>query len=578
MGHQHVSQTSMAAFKSHYNLCPLLGGNHKLVGISADKDEDTVLVTLGPNIVAKQKLSDQKPLKSWSTRQSNHLTCQTVYDNLKEKYVGVINKKHICIWDEEESNLEDVKKQTFSTNIKSVHTLNDKSSVIVFENGYTENLDVSLLKRKQEKPRLIKPDDSIAQSHLECIKDQPIVILFTSNNMVYFVRLGSDGTPEGHLSFTLAKDGSKTLGKAIITNEQFITVLVLWSDGELIQYSEQGKVMATHNLTGISLSSPIAMVMLDATHIAVYGADESDEGAILLLCDLKFRMNVATRRLKFFCDPPLLYCTNNVLLLCIVQNLVVVPYILQPSVLWNLIDSRHKPEFKAKPEISLVSTSMDATSSSQNPLKFRKAEITDLAQTIWEAYASHSRLFDELVPPLKEDQDLDGIRLLLTCIKDLPEKWQADLLNFCLEQSTEEMESQQSNLLKILLSTPYSDVVLLNHLRRKLTTKSTIKLLEHLANLLEVEIRDDSDLPTVSQIVDWISLVLDAHHHELLIAGNDVQVKQLVKRLHQLVSENYQFLDCLQQSEPLLDLLKQNKKQPENRRKDWYAIEVVRLL
>jgi len=46
----------MAAFKSHYNLCPLLGGNHKLVGISADKDEDTVLVTLGPNIVAKQKV------------------------------------------------------------------------------------------------------------------------------------------------------------------------------------------------------------------------------------------------------------------------------------------------------------------------------------------------------------------------------------------------------------------------------------------------------------------------------------------------------------------------------------------
>jgi len=61
------------------------------------------------------QLSDQKPLKSWSTRQSNHLTCQTVYDNLKEKYVGVINKKHICIWDEEESNLEDVKKQTVRT-------------------------------------------------------------------------------------------------------------------------------------------------------------------------------------------------------------------------------------------------------------------------------------------------------------------------------------------------------------------------------------------------------------------------------------------------------------------------------
>lgn len=113
------------------------------------------------------------------------------------------------------------------------------------------------------------------------------------------------------------------------------------SDGELVQYSEQGFVMASHSLSGICLSSPVAMVMLDATHIAIYGADVSEEGAVLLLFDLKFGMSVATRRLKFFCDPPHMYClpANNVILLCIVQNLVVVPFVLQPSLLWNLIDS-----------------------------------------------------------------------------------------------------------------------------------------------------------------------------------------------------------------------------------------------
>lgn len=100
--------------------------------------------------------------------------------------------------------------------------------------------------------------------------------------------------------------------------------------------------MASYNLSGICLSSPVSMVMLDATHVAVYGADVSEEGAVLLLFDLKFGMSVATRRLKFFCDPPHMYClpTNNVLLLCIVQNLVVVPYVLQPSLLWNLIDGK----------------------------------------------------------------------------------------------------------------------------------------------------------------------------------------------------------------------------------------------
>ena len=74
--------------------------------------------------------------------------------------------------------------------------------------------------------------------------------------------------------------------------------------------------------------------------MAIYGADSSDEGALLLLFDLKFGMTVASRRLKFFCNPPHLYCSpdNNVLLLCIGQNLVVVPYILQPSLLWNLMN------------------------------------------------------------------------------------------------------------------------------------------------------------------------------------------------------------------------------------------------
>lgn len=100
--------------------------------------------------------------------------------------------------------------------------------------------------------------------------------------------------------------------------------------------------MASYSLSGICLSSPVAMVMLDATHLAIYGADVSEEGAVLLLFDLKFGMSVATKRLKFFCDPPHMYClpTNNVLLLCIVQNLVVVPYVLQPSLLWNLIDGK----------------------------------------------------------------------------------------------------------------------------------------------------------------------------------------------------------------------------------------------
>jgi len=49
---------------------------------------------------------------------------------------------------------------------------------------------------------------------------------------------------------------------------------------------------------------------------------------------------------------------------------------------------------------------------------------------------------------------------------------------------------------------------------------------------------DNTKQPGITQIVDWISLILDAHHHELLIAGNDEHVKQLITSLEQLVTQS----------------------------------------
>lgn len=143
-------------------------------------------------------------MKSWSTRQSNQITCKSIYDILSEKYVCVLNRKHICMWNEEESNLEDVKKQTvrcissyshnllnnvlyqqFSTNIHTIHSGLEKSSIVVFENGYSEQLSVSLTKRKEDKPSLLNTGETVCKSYLETIKSQTILVLFTSNNKVF---------------------------------------------------------------------------------------------------------------------------------------------------------------------------------------------------------------------------------------------------------------------------------------------------------------------------------------------------------------------------------------------------------
>ena len=209
-----------------------------------------------------------------------------------------------------------------------------------------------------------------------------------------------------------------------------------------------------------------------------------------------------------------------------------------------------KTDPNAKPDVVVWGRPSCKTPVNPNPLKFRQAETSKLSDSLWESNSSSGRIFDELLPLLKEDQDIDGICLLLSAIKDLPEKWQADLLNFSLEESTACHQDKRSKMLEILLSISYSDVVLLNHLRRKLTTVSTIKLLKYLSELLKschwTKDETSTSKPDLSQVVDWISLILDAHHHELLIAGNDEEVKQLIKELSQLVGENVSFIACYQ--------------------------------
>jgi len=76
----------------------------------------------------------------------------------------------------------------FSTAIHSILSFPGKPSIVVFENGYSENLDSSLDKRKEEKPNLLGAGETLSSSFLEYInQDHALLILCTSSNKVYYI-------------------------------------------------------------------------------------------------------------------------------------------------------------------------------------------------------------------------------------------------------------------------------------------------------------------------------------------------------------------------------------------------------
>lgn len=73
----------------------------------------------------------------------------------------------------------------FSTNIHTIHSPVGKPSIIVYENGYSECLEIGLTKRKDVKPSLLDQGETVAKSYLEVVKNQTILVLCTSGNKVW---------------------------------------------------------------------------------------------------------------------------------------------------------------------------------------------------------------------------------------------------------------------------------------------------------------------------------------------------------------------------------------------------------
>lgn len=71
-----------------------------------------------------------------------------------------------------------------------MHT-STKSSIVVFENGYSECLDITLNKRKEDKPSLLQQGETIAKSCLEIVKNQTILVLCTTDDKVSMVLVHS---------------------------------------------------------------------------------------------------------------------------------------------------------------------------------------------------------------------------------------------------------------------------------------------------------------------------------------------------------------------------------------------------
>nr|CAD7199378.1 unnamed protein product [Timema douglasi] len=326
---------------------------------------------------------NQNQVGSWSTK--DKLTSPVVYDRGRKQYVGVFIQSQLRLWARKEEHLDKIKKHKFKLPIYHVFSENKDDPVVVFLNGLVLHLSDALQKRKEDyKQAVLKPDQVIEDCKLVTHAHNKYVIILTKNsrkNLSLHIMPVTDGEPAVHLKAT-STDG-KLVGHAVSQHDGNCQIFTLWSNGHLYRrplFSDEFPGNLVHVVSAVSTKHPVAITTLSSNHLAMLGADPSEEGARLLIYNLQFNLIQSHHQFKLFSNPPKMWHVDQKLLVAIGGNLAVVPYQLETERLEALVGSHKTVTQQAASDVEIVTELQEVTWTEDNQIEDTQNDAPQIIQ------------------------------------------------------------------------------------------------------------------------------------------------------------------------------------------------------
>ncbi|XP_017798707.1 PREDICTED: nucleolar protein 11 [Habropoda laboriosa] len=602
----------MAKLYSYYTLCPLID-QQNLLGVERDSESGCAIVTLGRNIVIRYKLQDLKQLSSWTSK--DRLTAQVIYDETTHQYAAIFNEKKIRLWSAEETDLNNIKGYKFQSALHTILKLEECPSVLVRKDGATASLERAIQNRKSwSREGILNTNEKILDCHLIRSTDKINLCLLTEIEGTYncvVVKLNNE---------TYSKETDYIRNSFLelnifFRNYLYFTVFFFFcfagSHGRLYSHplTETNTETSLSTLIGIisniNTKYPVVMTCLNEATVAVYGADVSEEGAVLMIYNVQFKLIQDAQKLKLYTNDAKLWKIEDKLLLAANKHLAIAPYHLAAQKIATLLGSslRFKSDNEnAEDEIVVIQESTVAqwekngatfvNQLSQNPPIHLSKQISSYLKE----GLSDAAIQEIVIPQLIESKDVDGIIWCLNNIKDLPEKLLIDLLIFSLRSpdetflplqngtsdhsvTTKHLYSRNDFLDKIF-SLTYSNISLVSHLKSGLNFDEILRLLKYLIQKLDDQelFHDIVQQPADKQLYEWSSLLLESHYQQYILS-RDPQVSTLLNKLNYVLDDHLQVFKDMENLRPILKRTihgKSSKLLQKNCNK-FYTIEEIKL-
>ncbi|XP_026875335.2 nucleolar protein 11-like isoform X1 [Electrophorus electricus] len=310
----------MAALYEGYTLCGLVPTQNPpesgIQGIELDRDDDRVLVTDSTRSVTVYKVSDQKPLGSWTVKQGQFISCPAVYNSQTKEYVAVTNDNVIRVWKTEDVNIDQAFKATVSAEIYRVHSVPDYEPVVLFRRGGVRYLD-SLLTAPQQPIEEVLLEDEVIRWSTMVRTEQQLLVLFSSEQRgkhFLYVQRFSPNTLVKH-QLEAGPHLSAPLSYAATFREEHIHLLYWFPNGSVYESvlparhpapaaAEEVQALPRSLLLQLPIGEgelrSASALPLDEAHVAVVGVSHPSAGTgkdYLCLWNTHFQTLQASREL-----------------------------------------------------------------------------------------------------------------------------------------------------------------------------------------------------------------------------------------------------------------------------------------
>uniref|UniRef100_I3MVK2 Nucleolar protein 11 n=1 Tax=Ictidomys tridecemlineatus TaxID=43179 RepID=I3MVK2_ICTTR len=323
----------MAALEEEFTLSvgALGAGPNGVLGVEPSDKTDQFLVTDSSRTVILYKVSDQKPLGSWSVKQGQVITCPAVCNFQTGEYIVVHDNKVLRIWNNEDVNLDKVFKATLSAEVYRIHSIQGTEPVVQFKEGAVRGLE-ALLAEPQQKIETVISDGEVIKNALSIF-----FITFFHGSYFAYVQMFNSRNLSKYTLLLGPEEKCITLNFTAYVDRKFISLMSISSDGCIYESlipiypsdTEKNQRVVKSQLLKAVVSdnsrSGIALTVLDRDHIAVLGPLMPASKDCLSIWNIKFQTLQTSKELPQGTSGQLWYYGENLFMLY-GKVLTVIPY------------------------------------------------------------------------------------------------------------------------------------------------------------------------------------------------------------------------------------------------------------